>query len=314
MAKPGTTPTQGGLVQMAFRVGTTGFTESWAWPGNTDLSSLSTRAIQLVKERAKLMGYGVVFTAVRVSLLPRRGSSKWVDVFGLNVTHQDQDLNPYTSPWPGGVPVDDQSDYDTDLASSSILAQYLNFSNSRRKVTWHSGIPDRAIRFRTTGSPTPVDANWYDAWLGWLEYIVTAGWGWIGRATTPRKQILRWGTNPDISLPNFTFTVSNADAAFVDGDLVLITGVSMHTKGQTTPNGGPYQVYTHDVVGGATTYTIICVPEFGLTNLCKQGYAREYSLTVFPVEDAVLLKGGSHKRGRPFDLSRGRRQTRRLLL
>lgn len=296
-------------MQIAYRVGLVGCTEAWANRSITGIEDGRKKGAALVRQRLKLCGYGVRFNAARVALLPRQGQSEWITLAGILTTHTDFLVDPETAvPSPTVGPPDLETWDKSDLGTTDVKVQYLNRTIGRKKIANHAGIPDSLIRTDPEGPALVAVGAWWDAFKVWRSYLINNGWGWIGRQRTPAKPVIKWQTQAVTGL--LQAVLADADASFVLNDLVLVSRVRVRMKGQRSPNGGPYQIRERSSAGGQTTYTLACTEAILPGNVCFSGTMREYALDIIPVEAADILKQGSHRRGGPFGLSRGRVKTR----
>lgn len=297
----------GFLGQMFFTEGLGGFSESWANTTAADLNTAQQMVAQLTKERMKIMGYGVRLRGARATLLPRAQVSRLVDVAGTNVAKQDLLVDPFTAPGAGSPTWDN-----ADVITTDIVVRYFNNASRHSKIAHHAGVPDAIVVTNPDGPVVPANGAWFAAWQLWVQYLKNNNWGWIGRIDTPRVPILGFGTANLSGLGDTTITTASSGTLFALNDLVLVSGMRMRQRGLNTLNsGGPFQIIAVDTtVTGVVTYTLACSEGIQATQVCRRGTIRKYDLTVYKVDDAQILRQGSHRRGRPFGLSLGRRPTR----
>lgn len=252
-----------------------GWSERYWYTGTTTDPTFSANINALVNARMGLSTTNVVLNHIRVQSSTKRA----VFVFAL------------TLPLPTGT-------QPTPTAESEVaLIMRLNGSGVTPVYNriFMRGIPTRII----SGDDYAPDIAYQGAVTAYSNVLATPNWAVVGTlgAPFPPSPVSITALTP---LPPRSFSFAGPAASFIVGDQVRI-------KGNTIPGYGGIKTVTAISVAG-TTYTVggasPPVPDTG-TAVTAQKVNRDQHQVSFAVGQAITRRGA----GRPFGVSRGRKET-----
>lgn len=183
-----------------------------------------------------------------------------------------------------------------DFAYSVALFRITGDSDFYRRSLYISGNPDGVQEVDFIIPSGPLGPAWVNAFGIWRTVLMGGAWGF--------KVLLQGPGNPIAQIDDLTAGVFTSHAAhgFAQNEMVRVSRFTP-TVGAAAANN-PNGVWQVRVISGTTFalrgYTQVAFDPRRL----GQVQARRYDVT--PYKALVLRRWGSHKRGRPFDQSRGR--------
>jgi hypothetical protein len=244
-----------------------------------DLTTVRSAALRLVPLRVALMGSTSSLEKVRISddLVFRDSSLYYV---------------------PTGNQMNKSALDGSDFSDNCVLTNLRATATSRRSL-YMRGYPDGISMNSGQFSPTP---QWSAAFINWQTELLASNWAIKSRD----KLIIPDPITAAVqALPSGIVTVTTLNPhGFNAGDGINISGV----RPPASALNGNYTVLS--VAGLTFSVALNSI----MNTFVGGGRAIKYGYLLWPITSATAERIAERKAGAPFDLRRGRRRVKRLLL
>jgi len=270
---------------------------------------LGARVQGLIDVRNALLTDQVEWTGVRIGLADGSRSSSFYPPGTYSEANAGIDLVVPTV----GTRSDANPNNEADQARSTLQLRVV-YDTGRSTTRYLAFVPD-AVVHREPGSYVPSDSpGWATAFDTFVNELVSNEWALRARdrnASFGPKSIISWVQSATAPL-NLGVEVLSASAPTVTKeDYVRISGVRRRGTDKTSYNG------RYKVADINTTLIPDCVVIFLATtetgdpaSVKIPGKITTERFTYEPMLNVFVVRGGIHKRGRPFATPRGRSSTR----
>lgn len=262
------------------------------WNTLTDMDTLRQWAGAYALKRFPLLGYLAKVTFARIqqwdSSLNRAVASQLIA--GGNLWVQ---TNASTS--------DGKQSNNPDLDPACLIVVLKDALFTKKKLIFLRGIPDRIVS-NPPGMIDPFgDADFQNAWAAFKTHMKSYAWGWMARVVPAAKIFATNAITVTAGVPpapNIMTVTTAVPHTFANGDTVRFRG------GKTTPRlKGTYPIFN---VAGSSMQMIVNTSQAPTI----KKFPNVESVTYAMVPCGVIQATGyaTHRTGRPFGLSRGRRK------
>jgi hypothetical protein len=305
---------QGWSCLFTWRCSNYAINESYIWNGPTDepIATVYPAALNLMKLRSLMMGFGVVAVRLRISKI---GAFRVYynappdDINAIQVGKQQiQILNP---PIGTNPPVAQTVDGAADQPKSCVTVDFYSVDFSGHSRKYLAGIPDVLVRTDPDGPYTVGDATWLAAFNAWSTALLNGNSKWTFKAKGGVAKIL-----PDTYLTDATtglFIVQCATIAppLIAGNFLQLQGWKMTSKVYFSPNG-TWQIKTvqNGTKPGFTQYILAGTGNVTSSLVLNTGTIAVPGAAQTSFGKVQLAKDTTRKRGNRSLVAPGRRLVR----
>jgi hypothetical protein len=300
-------PVSGYAVRMLWNNSPQGISETYYWNSTSDdpVLVIYPAALQLMKLRSALMGYGVKAVNFRISLLNNFRAylnSKPQDVQTLAVGPPVLSINNGVPGLAPGVPatVDGSA---AEANETIITTAYSTIQNHSRKFL--SGCPSVMIRTSPTGPFIVGVSSWQQLFNAYANYLYGQP-KWCFKARIPAAGAGQYAPTPVLKIQadpsaNGTWDVEVGNTAgppFAVGQTIQLRGFKMNSRAYYSFNGS--WVIGSVAVGADVGTVWLQLQNSQLvagTQVAIKGNARFVDYTLYPYTSIIPTSQGSHKRG-----------------
>jgi hypothetical protein len=284
-----------------------GISETHDYNTSGDLTTVVQPAINLLKARMKLMGFGVSIVGVRLS---KEG-----------VYRDSLVLDP--SQWAGippgqfnySGPSGNAGTNDPDQAKACVLVR-AESGTLHRKSIFLAGIPDIIIREDPRGPALVQVPQWLTDFNTYAQLLITGPWGFIGRSdpTGTLAQFPISGVLTQAGTNLVGIVVSTALITYNQLDFIVIHNSTRTNKAYASLNGR-WQIGEVDAGPGAgfNTYYLLNSQLVPVPTIINRGTVQKLDYSFLKYSNLQVIGQTTRKRGNRFLAPPGRRTIRKPL-
>jgi hypothetical protein len=302
-------PVTGYQVRMLWNDATQGIAENYYWNTASDDPSLVVypAALNLMKARSALMGYGVLPVSFRISVLNQFRSylnSNPSDVRTMQVGPAVLSIDNSAPGLPPGVPatVDGSA---AEANETVIVTAYNTLQNHSRRFL--SGAPSVMIRTDPTGPFVVGVSSWQGLFNQYATLLINQP-KWCFKARVPAAAAGLYApvnlVNPFVQLDpanDGTWDVllpASAGPPYAVGNKIQIRGFKMKSRAYTSFNGiWTVGNVTNGPVAGTVWIKLLGSTKVSGTQVMIPGYALYVDYNLYPYTSLIPTGQGTHKRG-----------------
>lgn len=270
---------------------------------------LSARNALLRKNQASIVGVRCSLTTnVRNSFLLATGTQKTPSGFSVTV------------PSTGTLAGQTSDPNNLDVYSTSLQLR-LTFDTTRQSSRYLAYVPDILINGVSGTYDQNAVTGWKEAFNAYADVVKGGNWFLLGLAPTsatppapsnPRFRVVGVANSADLPNQLGVVIANNTPNGYTLGQLVHISGFRMRRGGPRISLNGRYHVGSIGVNTPSGFDTIYLREATGvqLADIKVFGYITSTLKNYFRIQGVAVVKGVSHKRGRPSLAPRGRRLSR----
>jgi hypothetical protein len=296
-------------VTMIMRSGDYAVTETHTLTTANTLAEAELPAMNLMKARMDLSGFGTVAKGMRLSKEGVFRDSRLMteaELRGLNPALDNQLRKK------GGRLVDNASD---EAKACYLLRAEAN--EVKRKPIFLAGIPDEVIFTSPEEDPRIVQPWWKALWDAYKTLLETAGWGFVAKGVPPQVPpatnaadvIVQQGTN------RIGIVTAGAIGGITVGSTIQARGFRRTHVAYNTLNG-EWQVstiLTDSPAAGQTTYVLRNSENVPVDQITKLGTIERLEFFTYKYSLVKLNKPTTRRRGNRVLVGPGRRRIKKPL-
>jgi hypothetical protein len=190
----------------------------------------------------------------------------------------------------------------------------ITYDVNRTAMRYLAFVPDNVIEDEPVSINPNANPDWFSFYLSYRAELVSGRWNIRARVSetgNPKFPILNWVSSP--TAPNLLgVKVAKIPGTGVgQNDKVSIKGTRRRGTDRVSYNG-IFKVDRVDTTSDSTNniYYLQTTEAGDPTSLKNMGTMQKVDFIFLPIQKAVLLRGGVHKRGKPLGTPHGRRSRR----